>query len=119
MYRFSAWGTSTGRSTRAFRTLNTTALAPIPSASVAIAVRAKPGDFINCRIAYRISLNIVVCTWAPHTRVPENQTTDDDKWLCHGAQRIGSGVPAHICAADAAHSQTQDHPISSAPRRIS
>ena len=44
MYRFCAWGTFTGRSTKAFRTLNTTAFAPIPSASVTTAVIVNPGD---------------------------------------------------------------------------
>src|SRR5208282_6867873 len=38
-------------------TPNTTALAPIPSASVKIAVTANPGDFLNCRNA---SLTLLV-----------------------------------------------------------
>jgi hypothetical protein len=44
--------------TSAFKTLKTTALAPIPSASVTSAVRAKPGDLRNWRRAYFTSVNI-------------------------------------------------------------
>ena len=43
--------TFTGRSTTAFSMLNTTAFAPIPSASVTIAVTVNPGDFHNFRNA--------------------------------------------------------------------
>ena len=57
-------GTFTGRSTTAFNTLKTTALAPIPSASVKIAVIVNPGDFLNCRNAILSSLVIMA---APET----------------------------------------------------
>src|SRR6266568_7230639 len=64
MYRFCARGTSTGRSTRALSTLNTTAFAPIPIASVRIAVIANPGEFHNFRIAILRSFVILaVLEW--------------------------------------------------------
>src|SRR5260370_42157550 len=55
MKRLSEWGTFNGRSTRAFKTLKTMALAPMASASVSIAVTAKPGDLRNWRSASRRS----------------------------------------------------------------
>ena len=56
MYRLAACGTFSGCRTSAFSTLNTIALAPIPSASVTTAASANPGDLRNCRIANRMSL---------------------------------------------------------------
>jgi hypothetical protein len=37
---------------------------------VAIAVRAKPGDFANCRMEYLKSLNIMLCTRPDSCRFP-------------------------------------------------
>jgi len=51
----SEWGTLRGRSTSAFSTLKTTALAPMASASVSTAVAANPGDLRNWRMAIRRS----------------------------------------------------------------
>src|SRR5579859_1881910 len=59
MYRFSAFGTLSGRRTSAFRTLKTMALAPMARANVSTAVRANPGAFRNCRKASRRSAFIL------------------------------------------------------------
>jgi len=59
MKRLFAPGKFTGRNTIAFSMLNTTAFAPIPNASVRIAVTANPGDFLNFRIATVKSLVIL------------------------------------------------------------
>src|SRR5579863_10306380 len=53
MYRLPGFGTLSGRSTKAFNTLNTMALAPMASARVSTAVRANPGALPNCRKASR------------------------------------------------------------------
>ncbi len=55
MNRFSECGTFSGRSTSAFSTLKTTALAPMASASVSTAVTANPGALRNWRRASRKS----------------------------------------------------------------
>src|SRR6516164_5131345 len=55
MNRLSACGTFNGRSTSAFSTLKTMALAPMASASVSMAVTANPGDLRNWRKASRRS----------------------------------------------------------------
>jgi hypothetical protein len=46
-----AFGKSSGRNTTAFSTLNTDAVAPIPSASVSTTTDVNPGDFRICRSA--------------------------------------------------------------------
>src|SRR3954470_2153524 len=76
MKRFPASGTFTGRSTSAFRTLNTTALAPMPSARVTIAVRANPGDLASWRIAYRMSFHIMIVG----TRMHPAEFPNNDCW---------------------------------------
>src|SRR5579863_5902798 len=53
MYKLPGLGTLSGRSTSAFSTLKTMALAPIASARVSTAVRANPGALRNCRKASR------------------------------------------------------------------
>src|ERR1700759_2662885 len=53
MYKLPGFGTLSGRSTNAFSTLKTIALAPIASARVNTAVRANPGALRNCRKASR------------------------------------------------------------------
>src|SRR5579863_6021802 len=61
--RVSAWGRLSGRRTRAFKTLKTTALAPMPRARVAMAVMTKPGDLANWRKIYLTSLRMMLgCT---------------------------------------------------------
>src|SRR5579863_636390 len=53
MYKLPGFGTLSGRSTSAFSTLKTMALAPMASARVSTAVRANPGALRNCRRASR------------------------------------------------------------------
>src|SRR5579863_8920142 len=53
MYKLPGLGTLSGRSTSAFSTLKTMALAPIANARVSTAVRANPGALRNCRKASR------------------------------------------------------------------
>src|SRR5579863_7089735 len=55
MYKLPGFGTLSGRSTSAFSTLNTTALAPMASARVITAVTANPGYLRNWRRASLIS----------------------------------------------------------------
>src|SRR6185437_16000267 len=80
MYRLSPFGTFTGRSTSAFSTLNTTAFAPIPSASVIIAVRVNPGDLKSFRsVGFRSFGIMLLCTGAFYPRFrkslyPRSQT---------------------------------------------
>src|ERR1700722_84123 len=59
MNRFSVCGTFSGRSTSAFSTLKTTALAPMARASVKTAVMANPGALRSWRRARRMSAFIL------------------------------------------------------------